>query len=321
MSAAHPTTVAVIDIGSNSIKLLVAARDPGAPGRLTQVFQRTEETRIGTGITGNPPHLRDDAMTRAVVSIEVLLADAAAHGAEVIRIVATSAVRDAVNRLDFVERLRAATGHTLTVLTGAEEAHGIGRGIACDPALDGTREFYLFDLGGGSLEMLEFRDGAVHQLVSLQLGCVRVTERCVADPAHALTAGEIEGVRSHVRHVIRESGFSFGLNPPVSAIVTGGTATAFRAVEAAASGKAFAATSPILPVSALNNLSSRLATLTLDARRTIPGVPPARADVFPAALLTLVEVAGFARATEFRHSAYNLRFGIAADMLGGPARV
>jgi exopolyphosphatase/guanosine-5'-triphosphate,3'-diphosphate pyrophosphatase len=206
------------------------------------------------------------------------------------------------------------------VLTGSEEAQGIGRGIACDPALAGTREFYLFDLGGGSLEMLEFRDGAVRQLTSLQLGCVRVTERCVPEPARPLTAGEIEGVRSHVRHVIRESGFSFDIDPPVTAVITGGTATTFRAVTAAASGKVFAATSPILPVAALNEFGLRLATLTLHGRSTIPGVPAPRADVFPAALLTLVELAGFARTTEFRHSMFNLRFGLAADLLaGGPS--
>ena len=311
----RPATVAVIDIGSNSIKLLVATRDPAAPGRLIAVHQRTEETRIGTGITGNPPTLRDDAMARALVSVEVLLADAAAHRAEAVRIVATSAVRDAVNRDTFIDRLRTATGHTLVVLTGAEEAAGIGRGIACDPALEGTAKFYLFDLGGGSLEMLEFHDGVVRQLASLQLGCVRVTERCVPDPQRVLTAGEIEAVRGHVRHVIRESGFRFDLAPPVVAVVTGGTATTFRAVEAAASGKAFAATSALLPVAALNDLAARLCTLTHQGRCTIPGVPPPRADVFPAALLTLVEVAGFARATEFRHSFYNLRFGLAARML------
>jgi exopolyphosphatase/guanosine-5'-triphosphate,3'-diphosphate pyrophosphatase len=315
MSAPRPAPVAVIDIGSNSIKLLVAARDPAAANRLVTVHQRTEETRIGTGITGNPPRLRDEAMTSALASIELLLADAAARGAGVIRIVATSAVRDADNRATFIERVCAATGHTLTVLTGAEEAQGIGRGIACDPALDGTPQFYLFDLGGGSLEMLEFCDGVVRQLASLQLGCVRVTERFVPNPARPLTAGEIEGVRSHVRHVIRESGFRFDLPPSAAAVITGGTATTFRAVTAAASGKAFADASPILPVAALSDLGLRLATLTLDRRCTIPGVPAARADVFPAALLTLVELAGFARLTQFRHSMFNLRFGIAADLL------
>lgn len=307
-------TAAVVDIGSNSIKLLVARLD-AVGGALLPLFQRTEETRIGTGITGNPPRLRDDAMDRAVTSIRLLLADAAAHGASATRIVATSAVRDAVNRHVFVDRLRDATGHTLQVLTGDEEAAGIGRGIACDPALAGVREFYLFDLGGGSLEMLDLQGGAVRQLASLQLGCVRVTESCIPDPKGVLTAEEIECVRRHVRAGISASGFRFDLAAPVTAVVTGGTATTFRAVEAAISGRPFNATSPVIPVTALNDLGLRLATLTLEERCTIPGVPPSRADVFPAALLTLVEVAGFARAAEFRHSFFNLRFGIAAEML------
>ncbi len=311
----HPTTAAIVDIGSNSIKLLVARRDP-ASGGLLPLFQRTEETRIGTGITDNPPRLRDDPMDRAVASVQTLLADAANHGADAIRIVATSAVRDAANRQVFIDRLREATGQTLSVLSGDEEAAGIGRGIACDPALASVREFYLVDLGGGSLEMLEFRGGAVKQLASLQLGCVRVTEHCVADAKRALTADEIECVRRHVRDGIGASGFRFDLPAPVTAVVTGGTATTFRAIEAAISGRPFNATSPIIPVAALNDLGLRLATLAIEDRCTIPGVPPARADVFPAALLTLVEVAGFARAIEFRHSFYNLRFGIAAQVLG-----
>ena len=315
MPPLHPASAAVIDIGSNSIKLLVASRDTST-GALVPLAQRTEETRIGTGITETPPRLHGDAMESALASIRLLLADAATHHAAAIRIVATSAVRDAVNRDVFIERVRAATGHTLTVLTGAQEAEGIGRGIACDPAINGRRSFYLFDLGGGSLEMLEFRDGSVAQLASLQLGCVRVTEHCLQDPNRALTVTEIESVRRHARNVIRESGFGFHVEPPVCAVVTGGTATTFRAVEAAASGKTFMATSPILPVSALNALGLRFATLAIHERRTIPGVPAARADVFPAALLTLVELAGFARATEFRHSFFNLRFGIAAAMLG-----
>lgn len=313
MSPAH--IAAVIDIGSNSIKLLVAARD-AATGKLVPLFQRTEETRIGTGITDNPPRLRDDAVARAAASVALLLDDATRHRADAVRIVATSAVRDAANRDAFIALLAHSTGHTLTVLTGAEEAQGIGRGIACDPALEGRRDFYLFDLGGGSLEMLEFQHGEVRQLASLQLGCVRVSERCVPDTSRPFTPAEIEGVRSHVRQAIRGSAFRFDLPAPVTAVVTGGTATTFRAVEAAVSGKAFMDTSPLLAVDALNALALRLGTLALEQRCTIPGVPPARADVFPAALLTLVEVAGFARATAFRHSFYNLRFGIAATMLG-----
>jgi len=278
-----PATVAVIDIGSNSIKLLVASRDPAAPGRLLARYQRTEETRIGTGITGSPPRLSAEAMERAFQAVRSLLDDATRHQADTLRLVATSAVRDAANREAFMASIQAATGHPLAVLTGEEEARGIARGIACDPFLPDGSGFLLFDLGGGSLEMLEFAGGSLRQLASLQLGCVRVTERCLPDPSLPLTASQIETI---------------------------------RAIEAAASGKSLAESSPVLPVAALNALAMSLAALPLHQRRSVPGVPAARADVLPTALLTLVEIAGFARAAHFRHSFYNLRFGLAAQLLG-----
>jgi exopolyphosphatase / guanosine-5'-triphosphate,3'-diphosphate pyrophosphatase len=312
MSVSSP--VAVVDIGSNSIKLLVAAR--ATAGRLVELAQRTEETRIGTGITDTPPRLRDDAIERGVASVRLLLADAVRFAPAAVRIVATSAVRDAANRVEFISRLRAVTGHELTVLTGDEEARLIGRGIACDPALHGVPAFHLFDLGGGSLEMLTFRDGRAIQLASLQLGCVRVTEACVADPAHPLGAATIATVRAHVRAAVKASGFIFDLPPPVTAVATGGTVTTLRLLQAAARQIDFAATDSRLRVADLEELAARLCAATLAERRAIPGMPPARADVFPAALVTLTEVARLAHVEAFQHSFYNLRFGLAAELLG-----
>jgi exopolyphosphatase / guanosine-5'-triphosphate,3'-diphosphate pyrophosphatase len=308
------SAVAVVDIGSNSIKLLVAARDTA--GRLVELAQRTEETRIGTGITDTPPRLRDDSIERGVASVRLLLGDAVRFAPAAVRIVATSAVRDAANRVDFISRLRAVTGHELTVLTGDEEARLIGRGIACDPALRGVSAFHLFDLGGGSLEMLTFRDGRAIQLASLQLGCVRVTEACVADAARPLGAATIAAVRAHVRAAVKASGFIFDLPPPATAVATGGTVTTLRLLQAAARQIDFAATDSRLRVADLEELAARLCAATLGERRAIPGMPPARADVFPAALVTLTEVARLAHVEAFQHSFYNLRFGLAAELLG-----
>jgi exopolyphosphatase/guanosine-5'-triphosphate,3'-diphosphate pyrophosphatase len=309
--------VAVIDIGSNSIKLLVARR--GTDGGLLEVFQRTEETRIGTGITGNPPRLGDEAMHRGIASVRSLLDDAARHAPGATALVATSAVRDASNREEFVSRLRDGTGHTLSVLKGEDEALLIGRGIACDPALGGAAAFYLFDLGGGSLEMLAFRDGQVVQSKSLQLGCVRVTELCVRDPARPLARDEARKVRAHVLGVVVRSRFRFDIPRPVTAVATGGTVTTFRAMRAAAEGVKLDESNPLVPVADVAELAAHIGDLAIEERRAIPGLPPERADVLPAALLTLVEIAQLAGVNEFRHSFYNLRFGLAAEMLGvGP---
>jgi len=305
--------VAVIDIGSNSIKLLVASRSQD--GSILELTREVEETRIGTGITGNPPRLREDSMQRAIVSIKTLLCQAAAFEPAQVVAVATSAVRDAVNGSVFAGKLFDATTLDLGILSGREEARLIGRGIACDPAMRGVGAFYLFDLGGGSLEILGFENGQVSQLASLQLGCVRVTEHCVSDPTQPLSADVIAAIRTHVRTLIDVSGFRFDVPPPASAVATGGTATTFRLIKGAVEGRPLDQISATIGVAELRSLAERVASVPIEARRAIPGLPAARADVFPAALLTLVEAAQLAGIEQFRHSVFNLRYGLASELL------
>ena len=171
--------VAIIDIGSNSIKLLVATRSAG--GHVTALTHRTIDARISAGISRAAPRLSEDGMSRGVEAVHTLLADAAPFAPAHFVLVATSAVRDAHNGADFIARVRALTGHTIRILTGDQEANLIGRGLTCDPALTTLRDFYVFDLGGGSLECLAFRDRQIAQAVSLQLGCVRLTDKFVAE--------------------------------------------------------------------------------------------------------------------------------------------
>lgn len=309
-----PGPVAVIDIGSNSIKLLVATRDPA--GRLQELLQHTKETRIGSGITGNPPHLGAAAMAQAITALQALLATAAACTPATVRLVATSAVRDAANGAEFAARVRESTGHSLDILSGSEEARLIGRGIACESMLRDVPAFYVFDLGGGSLEALAFRGGRVEQAVSLQLGCVRVTEACVQDPTQPLSAGEANHIRTLVDRLVAESGFRFDLPPEAIAVATGGTATTVRTMRAAAWGRALAVESPVLAVTELRRFCAQISELPLHERRRLPGLPEARADVFPAAMVTLIEMARLASVDALRHSLYNLRYGLASELLG-----
>ena len=165
--------VAIIDIGSNSIKILVATRTTS--GDFAALKTKTLDARISAGISKAKPELSEDGMARGLVAIRELLADAAAFEPAKIVLVATSAVRDATNGAMFRERVKTATGHEIRILTGDEEANLIGRGLTCDPALRGLKDFYVFDLGGGSLECLAFRERKIVQAMSLQLGCVRLT--------------------------------------------------------------------------------------------------------------------------------------------------
>ncbi|WP_438482889.1 Ppx/GppA phosphatase family protein [Oleiharenicola lentus] len=306
--------VAIIDIGSNSIKVLVAARDEA--DIVQGLKTKTIDARISAGISKSEPRLTEEGMARGLAAIQELLADAKPFAPSKIVLVATSAVRDARNGAEFRERVRTATGHEIRILTGDEEANLIGRGLTCDPALLSLRDFYVFDLGGGSLECLLFNERAIAQAISLQLGCVRLTERFIKDPTAPLVVGETTALAVHVRDELKRSGFRFPINAP-AAVFTGGSMSTVRAVKGARHGLNLEETPATIGVDTMSALLDELAPLTLEQRKAIPGMPAARADVFPAALITMLALADYAHIDSFHHSLHNLRWGLAAEALAG----
>jgi exopolyphosphatase/guanosine-5'-triphosphate,3'-diphosphate pyrophosphatase len=305
--------VAVIDIGSNSIKILVATRAPG--GGLRVLLHRTINARISAGISQATPRLSAEGMSRGLDAVQSLLADARSFAPASLALVATSAVRDAQNGLEFRARVRAASGHDIRILTGEEEANLIGHGLTADPALAGLRDFYVFDLGGGSLECLAFRDRRIEQAVSLPLGCVRLTERFVADPSAPFSSTAAATVAAYTRATLESAGFRFSLPAGAAAVGTGGTVTAVRDIVAARTGQTFEQTEPVISVVHLQDQLAALGALPLAERRRVPGLPPERADVYPTALATILAVAAAGGFAEFRNSVYNLRYGLAASAL------
>ncbi|MFI5355894.1 MAG: Ppx/GppA phosphatase family protein [Opitutales bacterium] len=305
--------VAVVDIGSNSIKVLVAG--PAARGGLQTWLSQTIETRISAGIGAVTPRLTEEGMTRGLGAVGELLAQAAAFDPERVQLVATSAVRAAANRIEFCDRVRNKTGIELRLLSGEEEANLIGRGLTCDPALAAWQDFHLFDLGGGSLECLGFVQRRVRQARSLQLGCVRLTEQFVSDRSQPVDRGVLVALEAQVRRTLRESGFTFAPVAGSLAVGTGGTITTARTILAARRQQTVAESDPRIPVADLQMLLAELASYDLARRRAVPGLTPARADVFPAALATLVAVAGEGGFAAYHHSFYNLRYGVADELL------
>ncbi len=305
-------SVAVIDIGSNSIKVLVAAHDQ--PGVVTALKSKTIDARISAGISQAKPQLSEEGMTRGLAAIQELLTDAAPFSPAKTVLVATSAVRDAGNSVDFRTRVKAATDHDIRILSGDEEANLIGRGLTCDPALADLNDFYMFDLGGGSLECLFFRDRHIQQAMSLQLGCVRLTERFIQDPAGPLQPHESQALARHVQDELKRSGFRFPVIAP-AAVFAGGSMSTVRAIKGARHGLTLEDTPAVIGTDTLSQLLDEVAPMTLEERKAIPGLPAARADVFPAALITIVTVADYAHIERFHHSLHNLRWGLAVEAL------
>ncbi|MGH7945907.1 MAG: Ppx/GppA phosphatase family protein, partial [Opitutaceae bacterium] len=276
------------------------------------------DVRISAGISKSAPRLTEESMECGLEAIRSLLSTIEPFKPGQVVLVATSAVREASNGGEFRERVRNATGHGIRILSGEVEANFIGRGLTTDPALRALRDFYVFDLGGGSLECLAFRDRKIAQAESLRLGCVRLTEKFVADAAPPLPPAVVEEVAAHTREALTRSAFTFNLPARAVVVGAGGTLTTVRAIFGARELKSFEATNSVVTVAELRQLLDVLGAMPLARRKQISGLPRARADVFPVALATLIAVAETGGFTAYRHSVHNLRYGIAADLLNAP---
>ncbi|MBM9476874.1 Ppx/GppA family phosphatase [Nakamurella flavida] len=182
--------VAAIDCGTNSIRLLVADVTPadparGVPAHLVDVHREMRVVRLGEGVDATG-RISTQALDRTWVALADYTAILRASGAVDIRMAATSATRDAANRADFVAMVVDTLGQEPEVITGEDEAALSFAGAVGD--LDpSTGPFLVVDIGGGSTEMVvgDMRGGRVEiaGAVSLDLGCVRITERLLrADP-------------------------------------------------------------------------------------------------------------------------------------------
>ncbi|HRE82879.1 MAG TPA: phosphatase [Opitutaceae bacterium] len=306
-------SAAVIDIGSNSIKLLVAARQND--GQLFSLYSRTLDVRISAGISQTPPRLSEPGMHAGLAAVETLLREARHYLPHKQQIVATSAVRDATNGPEFRERILKETGQVVRILSGDEEANLIGRGLLTDTALSALSSFYVFDLGGGSLECLAFEHRRITAAASFPLGCVRLTERFCQDSSLPFSRSEQQGLAQHVHESLQRGAFPFNLPTPAEAIFTGGTITTARATLAENEGLRLESSRSYVSKLSLQQLLDQIAPLPLTERRAIPGIPSARADVFPVGLATLITLADYAQVSGFWHSFHNLRWGIADELL------
>ena len=141
-------------------------------------------------------------------------------------------------------------------------------------------------------------------------------ETFVADPEPPFSNSAAQQVAAHTREVLAQSSFRFSLPPDAVAVGTGGTVTTVRSIFAAREAKPFDETDSVVRVSELRQLLVVLAEMPLARRKQISGLPRARADVFPVALATLIAVAEVGSFSAYHHSTYNLRYGIAAELLG-----
>ena len=223
---------AAIDIGTNSFHLVVAR--VAEPGGFEILTTEKETVRLGQG-GGEMKELAPDAIERGLAALERLAKVAASFGESELVAVATSAVREAANRDEFLRRARDEVGVDIEVISGFEEARLIHLGVLqALPIFD--RRVLLVDIGGGSTELLVGVGAEPIEARSMKLGAIRLTERFFADAVDAgrrPTSDEVEACRHYVSAALAPVARELGGHQPELAVGSSGTATTLAAIAVA----------------------------------------------------------------------------------------
>ena len=305
--------LAVIDVGTNTVRLLVAESDGRSAYRTLLTAQ--EITRLGQGLLPDR-ELQAEPIRRTIRALRRYRELAEAQGAAAILAVGTSALREATNRAAFLTAARDDAGIEVTVIPGEEEARlgllGVRAGLRGAPA-----RLAMMDIGGGSTELLLADGETILAAVSTGLGVVKLTESCLhTDPP---LPAELETVRRKASgRFDRARTVELRGMPPGDVLVgTAGTVTSLAAVDLAlAPYDPVRVTGHRLTRVRIAETVDRLASLPLADRRRVPGLEPARADVIVAGgviCLAAMDALGF---SELTVSDGGLREGILLDHLG-----
>ena len=268
--------VAAVDLGTNSTRLLVADVEGG---RLDDVVRRLTITGLGEGVDERR-RLLPVPIARVRNCLSDYRREIESTGATRTLAIATSAVRDAENGEAFLGEIEWSYGFATRLLSGPEEAALTYRGVAADrDSLDGA---LVVDIGGGSTELVVGRNGSPTSSASVDVGCVRLTERFLrSDPP---TSSELAAAGAYVRSLLPAL-------EPAHAIGVAGTVTTLATLDLGLPAHDPARThGHVLPRVSVDRELDRLATMTLEERLRVPGLEPGRAPVIVAGTVVLHEL-------------------------------
>jgi exopolyphosphatase/guanosine-5'-triphosphate,3'-diphosphate pyrophosphatase len=302
---------AVIDIGTNSVKLLVADVE-GAEVR--PVREESRQTRLGQGLYTRQ-RLQAGPIAKTAAAAAEFAARARDHQAASIRVIATSAARDAGNSRELTDAIERSCGLRVEIISGEQEADWVFQGVTSDAAL-AAMPLVLLDVGGGSTEFIVGQGAHKHFGQSLPLGTMRLLERF--PPSDPPTAQELAACRRWLRDFLgkevqpsltpalrREAGVG-----QLQLVGTGGTASILGCMEAGL--RTFdrqRLEGSRLSAERLTWHTERLWGLALEERKRVPGLPKNRADVILAGAAIYEAVMGQFHFDELRVSTRGLRFG------------
>ncbi len=312
---------AAIDIGSNSCRLKIAQV---VGHRLKTLHEDREVVRLGESVF-QMGSISPDAMAVTIKALKRFHKAVQAQVVDKVRVVATSAMRDARNAGAFIEWVKSSTGWDVEVISGLEEGRLIHLGVVThEPGAKG--KVLLIDLGGGSCEVTVSDKGRVQQMVSLPLGAVRLQQEFLQnDPP---TSEDLGRLRQYIERELERGEKTLGKPKPALVIATSGTASALAEASVAIHAK------PVSKVGAkaaggflkfkpqeaatadVRALADRLVTMTNAQREAVPGIGPKRSEIILGGAEVYARLLERLKLKGFRYSALGLRDGILAQMLG-----
>ncbi len=305
---------AVIDIGTNSVKLLVARVDGT---RVEPVLEKGRQTRLGEGFF-TTHRLQPAAMARSADAVAAFRDEALSHQPGRIRVLATAAAREAQNAAEFIDTLRARAGVEVEIVSGPVEAELAFLGVCSDPAVAG-KPLLVADVGGGSTELIVGETGRRRFSRSFPLGAVRLMESIrLEDPPGAealdrcrasLAAWMLENMVPALGDALRLPGAE-----TVEFVGVGGTAAVLACmVHGLERYDRERIEATRISLETLSDLTSRLWSRTLENRRQIPGLPPERADIILTGCAIYEALMRTFHPPALRPSTRGLRFGALLD--------
>jgi exopolyphosphatase/guanosine-5'-triphosphate,3'-diphosphate pyrophosphatase len=299
-------TFAAVDIGSNSVRLKVARL---TKRHLTEIHEDREVTRLGDSVFRSG-FLSPEAIANTVKVLRRFHRTVQRTGADSVRVVATSALRDARNSHAFMEWVRSATGWDVEIISGVEEARLIHLGLVSKIRSTAT-PVLMIDLGGGSCELTLSVAGHIRSTVSLPLGAVRLTNEFLHhDPPRK---SELLQMQGFIAREIERAADRIRRAHPNAVVATSGTAESLATVSHGLY-KTKGARASVVSRTQMRRLAKLLSRLSLEERRKLSGVGPRRAEIVVAGAAVYATLLDRCQLAGFRYSSLGLRDGLLEQM-------
>jgi exopolyphosphatase/guanosine-5'-triphosphate,3'-diphosphate pyrophosphatase len=302
--------VAVIDTGTNSTRLLVAEVSQDG---VEEIYRQTQVTRLGEGVDRRGD-LSQEARDRVIACVDEYASRIDELKVSKSIVIATSSVRDAGNGRQFLQMLAEGISADWKLLSGDEEANLSFSGASGGFGPGGS--INLFDVGGGSTEVVSVVDGKVVFANSLRLGCVRLTERFIsADPA---SRNELDAASSFIDSILAREIDMGRLARPARTIAVAGSVTALAAID-----QGLTSYDPdkvhghVMSLKVIQGLLRDLSGMTLRDRLQLPTMEAGRADVIVAGTLILERLMHYTDAAELTVSELDILDGAALALANG----